>query len=216
VHLTYGEAMKKRSNSPALAVMALSIIVIAYITFLNIKKPFASNDNKSKLTLIETAKKIPLLKDLIAKNIEKQKELNEENNSSNDILTTERIYTGNEINEMSETSFFSLLTETTNRLPKMADIKKIPTEALHHTPEILIKAGRNLGVIKEVLKLHPAYENTALVFYQSCAKDSTVMTSARELCLTNLIEIKKKNKTALNLKDYPDQIVDLAKMVVDI
>jgi hypothetical protein len=134
----------------------------------------------------------------------------------NDLITKERQYTEIELSEMSELQFTELLKDTQRRLPKLSDIKKIPEGALHHTPELVMEAGRNLGVIKEVLKTHESYEKVALPFYFECAKNEEGSTPVRALCLTNLIELHKKIKKPLNLKDFPSQVVELSRLVTDI
>ena len=212
--------MKKSSFSPVLILLSISLLIMGVVTYLRITNSSTLNDNKSKLTLLNTAKKtvqkIPGLKTLIANNIAKQNAIAEEQVGDQNILTAERIYTEQEINEMSEVKFIDLLKETERRLPKLADIKKLPPGALHRTPPIVLQAGRDLGVIKEVLKVHESYSRVVAPFYKSCAKDDTGTTPVRALCLTNLIEINKKNNQSLNLKEYPDKLIELSKMVTDI
>lgn len=165
---------------------------------------------------MNTAQKVPVLKTLIQQNLAKQQEQAAALAEAELVLEKERIYTEQEINEMTEEKFSMLLKDTANRLPKRSDIKQIPSGALHRTPEIIIKAGRDLGLIKEVLKIHESYERVAASFYQSCAKDEEGTTPVRALCLTDLIQIKKKHGQELKMNEFPNQIVELSKMVTDI
>lgn len=211
--------MQKGKFSPAFSALIITTILIGVTVFLNHKKDrelIALNETKSKLTEDEVAPKKATLKDLIKKNLTKQEEVAEAQIGSGNVLTQERNYTEAEINEMSEEKFVSLLKDTERKMPKKTDLKQLPAGALHRTPPIVIQAGRDLGVIKEVLKVHESYERVAAPFYKSCAKSEEGVTPVRALCLTNLIEIKKKNGESLNLKEFPDQIIELSKMVTEI
>jgi hypothetical protein len=218
--LTHGELMKKRSFLPAFILLSISLLIVGRMAYLHSQNSSLLNDNKSKLTLLNTventAQKVPVLKNLIAKNLAKQNAMAQAQVTDQYVLTVERVFTEKEINEMTETKFIELLKDTERKLPKLTDIKKLPAGALHRTPPIVIQAGRDLGVIKEVLKVHESYERVVTPFYKSCAKNEEGTTPVRALCLTNLIEIKKKNNQSLNLKDYPERLVELSKMITDI
>ena len=110
----------------------------------------------------------------------------------------------------------ALLKETEFRLPKLTDIKKLPAGVLHHTPPIILQAGRDLGVIKEILKVHESFERVATPFYMTCAKNNEGTTPVRALCLTNLIVIKKKNNQNINLKEFPERLIELSRIITDI
>ncbi len=127
------------------------------------------------------------------------------------LITMERQYTEKEIENMNELQFSTLLSDVKRKLPKKSELKNIPAHALHTTPPIIIEAGKNLGLIKEVILIHPEFQKTAIPFYEECAKDNESPTTIRALCLTNLIIINKKTK----LQNYPKEIVDLAKIVTE-
>ncbi len=211
--------MKKGKFSPTTTMLLVVLILVAVTVFLNHKKDrdlIALNESKSKLTDDSNAIKKSSLKELIKKNLSKQMDAGEAQIGAGNVLTLERIYTEAEINQMSEEKFSELLSATEKKLPTKLELKQLPAGALHRTPPIVIQAGRDLGVIKEVLKIHETYENVALPFYKNCAKNEAGVTPVRALCLTNLIEIKKKNGQPLNLKEYPNQLVELSKMVTEI
>lgn len=134
----------------------------------------------------------------------------------NNVLPEKRNFTEEEITELSEDQFTELLKETKNKLPTLSDMKELPEDAIHHTPAVLVQAGQDLGLIKEILKVHESYERLATHFYKSCAKDEEGATAVRALCLTNFMEIKKKNNESLDLKEYPKRLVELSKMVTGI
>ena len=208
--------MKKSGFSLPMIISTISLIIIVVTAFLFLQNQDLQNDNKSKLTLINTAQKLPVLKNLIQQNLAKQQEQAAKLAGEELVLEKERIYTEQEINEMTEEQFAMLLKDTENRLPKRSDLKQIPAGALHRTPTIVLKAGRDLGLIKEILKVHESYERIAAPFYKSCAKNEEGTTPVRALCLTDLIQIKKKNGQELNINEFPSQIVELSKMVTDI
>lgn len=56
----------------------------------------------------------------------------------------------------------------------------------------MLQAGKELCLIKEVIKIHESYEDLAAGFYQICALNNESPTPVRALCLTNLVEIKRK------------------------
>ena len=135
---------------------------------------------------------------------------------SSSVLTMERNFTQEEINRMSEAEFKSVLADIERKLPKKSDLKKIPEQALHHTPPAIIEAGRNLGLIKEIIKVHKNYETFALDFYQDCTKNEESPTTIRAICLTNLVVINRLNGNKFNTAGYPKEIVDLSKIVTDL
>lgn len=212
--------MKKSSFTPALIIFSISLMVIGVLSFKYQQNPIVLNDKKSKLTILDnvkkTAQKLPVLNELIRQNIDKQNAQTNSEQKAPSILASERVYTENEIQKMTEAQFSELLTETKNKLPKLSDIKKLPPGVLHHTPPLVIEAGRDLGLIKEVLKVHESFESLATPFYQACAKDNVGVTPVRALCLTNLIELKKKSGQEIKMSDYPEQIIQLTRMVTDL
>ncbi len=213
--------MQKRKFSPVSTALSLTLIVVGITVFLNHKKDreiIAADVAKSKLTNEEGSEKPTKvgLKELIKKNLGKQEEVAQAQTGSANLLTQERTFTEAEINDMTEEQFTALVQDTERKLPKLSDIKQLPAGALHMTPPIVIQAGRDLGVIKEVLNVHESYSRVALPFYKSCAKNDEGVTPVRALCLTNLIEIKKKNGESVNLKEYPEKLIELTKMVTEI
>lgn len=131
------------------------------------------------------------------------------------MLAKERIYTENEIEHMSRAEFQHTLLDIKRKLPVVSELKKIPEAALHHTPSIVLKAGRDISVVAEVAARHPEYEIDALNFYDTCARNPQGVTTVRALCLTNIIEINNKNKQTTDLSIYPKEIVDLSRMVIE-
>jgi hypothetical protein len=213
--------MKLRGLTAILTAASLGIVVLLLSHYFKVKD--SPPEIKSQLTNsneIEGQKPrgptFQNLKSVIAKNLEKQSEMVERKDFDDSLLVQERFYTENEINEMTEPQFKSLLKDIELKLPLLSDLKKLPPGALHTTPAPVMQAGKDLGLIKEILKVHESYEREALVFYESCAGNAERPTPVRALCLTNLVIIKKKNGERVNLKSYPAQLVELTKMVTDL
>lgn len=132
------------------------------------------------------------------------------------LLAKERFYTESEIKAMTQEEFVQTLNDIERKLPNISELRKLPDEALHHTPAPIIHAGKEIGLIQEILDIHPSYESKALEFYERCITNKESPTPVRALCLTNLIGINNKNGIETPMKKYPQELIDLAKMIIDI
>lgn len=81
--------------------------------------------------------------------------------------------------------FKNLMQRTQSELPLLADFKNLSPKEVHHTPEILNRAGTKLGLIAEILALNPDFGPIAQEFYQDCLVRKDLPTSIRALCLAN-------------------------------
>ena len=213
--------MKVRGLSALVTVLVLGVLFLVGFRYLKSKDKFISDDMKSQLTAQNDAQTLAEskpkgLKAIIAGNLKKQEEMVERKDfDDSTLLVRERLYTEAEINEMTEEQFRELLRETEAKLPTVNDIKKLPPGALHRTPAPVMQAGKDLGLLKEVLKVHESYEREAIVFYEKCAKTIERPLPVKALCLTNLIEIKKKNGQKVNLSSYPKDVVDLTRLITE-
>ena len=209
--------MKLRGLSALVTVLVLAALLFVSSRYLKTQNELTSNDMKSQLMLQNSSENKPKsLKDVIAKNLQSRDEMTERKDFDDSVLEKERIYTESEINEMSEEQFMGLLKDIELKLPRISDIKKLPPEALHRTPEPVMQAGRDLGLIKEILKVHESYDRVAVGLYERCAKETDRPTAVRALCLTNLVTIKKKNGQKINTAQYPAELVELTKMITDL
>lgn len=213
--------MKLRGLRSLVFVLAAIAVAVSFALYKKDQKNDLANDMKSQLTTEEAAQtsaesKPKNLKDVLAGNLKKQEEFVERKDFDDTVLSQERYYTESEINEMTEEQFQTLLQETESKLPKISDIKKLPPGALHRTPAPVMQAGKDLGLIKEVLKVHESYERSASPFYEKCAKDAERPTPVRALCLTNLIQVKKKNNERINVSEYPSDLIQLSRMITDL
>lgn len=194
--------MKKHIFSPIVITIFLAILAVSALLIL---KP------QEEKIIQKVANKSTRLQQIIAKN--KDKNIVTADLS---LLTAERIYTEEEIKNTTEIQFDEMIKDVELKLPKISEIKEIPAGALHHTPQLIMEAGRNLGAIKEVIKYHPEFEKKTIALYSNCANSADKPNPVRALCLTNLIEIAKKNHLTIDLKKFPAEIVSLSKLVTDI
>ena len=210
--------MKLRSFRTAILLVIVATLFGLGISYRKAVKNRGVNEMKNQLTEASKSNEAAPknLRAIIAKNIEKQEEMVERTDFAPPLLQQERFYTEEEISTMTEAQFEILLKTTESKLPRVSDIKKIPPGALHRTPQLIIQAGRDMGVIKEVLKNHGSYEKKAQAFYQQCSLETDRPTPVRALCLTNLIEIKKKKGEKIDKKAYPAELLELSKMVTDL
>lgn len=217
--------MKVRGLSALVIILVLGVLFLVGSNYLKSKNNLTSDDMKSQLTAENVAQKSleskpKGLRAIIASNLKKQEEMQEEMIERKDfddstLLVRERLYTEAEINEMTQEQFIDLLEQTEAKLPTISDIKKLPPGALHRTPAPIMQAGKDLGLLKEVLKIHESYERDAIIFYEKCAKTPERPMPVKALCLTNLIEIKKKNGQKINLSTYPADVVELTKLITE-
>ncbi|MCK6596156.1 MAG: hypothetical protein L6Q33_13230 [Bacteriovoracaceae bacterium] len=156
------------------------------------------------------------LKSLIQQNLKKQQEEVENKISAQPQILQKRSYTESEIANMSVEEFKIVLDTTEAQLPTIKDIRSLPPGALHHVPTPIIQAGKDMGLIKEILAVHPDYRQEAQGFYEICAENDDRPQAVRALCLTNLIQLKKENGEKLNTASYPKEIVELSKLVIDL
>ncbi|MBY0414015.1 MAG: hypothetical protein K2Q18_07610 [Bdellovibrionales bacterium] len=210
--------MKLRGLSAIILVVGIAALGLIYSRAQKSKISESDNVIQSHKTNDFVPKNaIEKLKNVLTKNSPtKESEFTERMDFEQSLVAGERYYTESEISEMKETQFAELLKSTELKFPKISDLKELPAGALHTTPAPVISAGKDLGLIKEILRAHENYAPLALNFYETCAKNAERPTPVRALCLTNFIEIKKKNGEKVNMKDYPSTLVELTKMITDI
>lgn len=210
--------MKLRRLPVIVAVLVLVAAMPLLNNYLKAQKISNSNDIKSNLTNGFENKSVPKkLKNIFAKNLQKQSEMTERSDFGDaSLLVQERFYTEAEINNMTEVEFIELVKSTELKLPKVSDLKQLPPGALHRTPAPVMQAGKDLGLLKEIVKVHESYERDTVNFYEKCAKNEVHPVAVRALCLTNFVGIKKKTGEKVNLKQYPAQLVELTKMITDL
>ncbi|AUN97858.1 hypothetical protein C0V70_07000 [Bacteriovorax stolpii] len=213
--------MKVRGLRTLLFILGALAVAVGFALYKKSPEKELANDMKSQLTAEVTEEtgvpsKPKTLKEVMSQNLKKQEEMVERKDFDDTVLGQERFYTEAEINEMSEEDFKALVLETENKLPKVSDIRKLPPGALHRTPAPVIQAGKDLGLLKEVLKVHESYERVVAPFYERCAKSAERPTPVRALCLTNLIQVKKKNNERINAADYPSDLIELSRMITDL
>jgi hypothetical protein len=74
-----------------------------------------------------------------------------------------------------------------NELPTTEDIKNLPPEQTHHTPDIIMSAGKNLGGALEKAEQNPERRQGTLQFFLQCAEDENIVPQVRALCWNKLM-----------------------------
>lgn len=206
-----------------LALLTLGLVLLSLH-----QKQQNSGQNETNLVDTEVVQEISLsssavdkskktsLKELIKNNLQAQEKSVTEAITKKSILLQKRNYTEEEIQQMTLEEFKELTKATEAGLPSTDDIRKLPPGALHHVPVPVIQAGKDLGLVKEILAIHPNYTEEANALYENCSEKDDLPQSVRALCLTNLIQNKKAQGEKLNLSLYPKEIVELTKLVIDI
>ncbi len=131
-------------------------------------------------------------------------------------IATKRAYTEAEIIQMTETEFKNVLSETMIFLPKIHEIKKLPNNVLHTTPNEILAAGQDFGLIKEILKYHPEFQELANEFYSKNALNQELPVSLRAQALTHLVLALKTEGRDILQNDYPPEVIRLVKLVIDL
>ena len=101
------------------------------------------------------------------------------------IVTQEEPVQVKSLKSWSFEDYKKLMKRTQSELPVLTDFKKLNPKEVHHTPEILNRAGTKLGLIAEVLDANPDFVPIAQEFYQDCLVRKDLPTSIRALCLAN-------------------------------
>lgn len=98
------------------------------------------------------------------------------------------------------------------RLPRKADLQKLEDHQVHSIPPDLLKMGRELGKLKEMVISYPDFpllQSKAKDFYKACADDEEHPTSIRSLCLFNRLQLAKNSGEKFDISPYPLEIKQL-------
>jgi len=116
------------------------------------------------------------------------------------------------IDDLTVETFTVLTDKTLKEMPLKSDLQNLKSsDEAHHYPEPVIRAGQQLGLIKEILVKRPELEEQGAVFYQKCASEDKAITSVRALCLTNLAKYKATRGEMIDMSKYPERVVELAQ-----
>lgn len=146
--------------------LLLFMLSVAIIYFLSFKRPSPHNYNTSQWVRTKSIeKKYPsVIKYKIKENNNHQKEF--------------------KLDKILSTLF--------NELPRKNQIQYLSSEELHHTPDIILIAGKRLGDLRELLshsKNDPTITAKTFQFYKKCAFNKDLLKSIRTLCFIHAKEI---------------------------
>jgi hypothetical protein len=97
-----------------------------------------------------------------------------------------------EKNQMNLQSFRDLTVSAQEKLPTLSQIRKLPAEDVHHTPELLRAAGLILSQVAQALHDNENLASEAASFYEVCYSREDLPSSIRGLCLADHRNIRLK------------------------
>ena len=100
---------------------------------------------------------------------------------------------------------------TLQKLPHLADFKKLKAEDVHETPFLIRQAGVDLGSIAAAVSEDIRLAPEAFHFYEECAANADLPDSIRALCYSHYLHWGTELKESLNSNIVPDEIKALAK-----
>lgn len=99
-----------------------------------------------------------------------------------------------------------------DKLPIKSDLQKLEENQVHSIPQELLKTGRELGKLKELVIKYPDFkelQDEAKSYYKNCADQDQYPTSIRSLCLFNRLQLAKNHNEEFDLSPYPLEIKQL-------
>lgn len=104
--------------------------------------------------------------------------------------------------------------DASRALPTLAEIRKLPPEALHRTPEPVSKANALIGEVAEATAQDPSRASESLAFYGDCARREKVVDSVRALCLTKMRELSRSSGLPLVEDGISPEVKRISDFVV--
>lgn len=71
-------------------------------------------------------------------------------------------------------------------LPTIENLKALPEEQLHHTPEIILNGGALIGRIEDQAQQNPSARKEAMRFFKECAEAQNIALPLRAVCLRKI------------------------------
>jgi hypothetical protein len=106
-----------------------------------------------------------------------------------------------------------MMSEVEKSLSAKAQLKKLTTEQVHHTPEMIRAAGLQLGRIADALSRDPSLAPDAVPFYEKCAKNEGYPNTVRALCWSDYERIANGLRLPVNAEGVPANVRELADQV---
>jgi hypothetical protein len=86
-------------------------------------------------------------------------------------------------------------------LATVDDLKKLNSNEVHHTPEILKNGGELIGRIHDDAESDPTKRVDAMKFFKRCTEDDQVATAIRAVCLNKVYKLIPKWKIPVPLNE---------------
>ena len=98
-------------------------------------------------------------------------------------------------------------------IPTVEELRKLPADELHETPEALLNAGVELGALAELVKAHPELSERALEFYEKCSLQDSSPMSVRAVCYSDFKTLAKRTNSGRALPPVPEKVRSLAEQL---
>lgn len=132
------------------------------------------------------------------------------------VNASERAETVESKSRMTREQFQNLLETTTQLIPTVAELRKLPAEELHLTPKVLQVAGYQLGLVAEAIENNPALAQEGMSFYENCVLTQNNPTPVRALCLSDYEKLGAKSRLPVREDIAPENIRTLAEQIRNI
>ncbi|ATH07120.1 hypothetical protein BIY24_03955 [Halobacteriovorax marinus] len=100
-------------------------------------------------------------------------------------------------------------------LPTFSEIQNLSNEDVHHTPDLVKRAGVVIGEVHQSAQVRPVLRPSALKFFTQCAEDDETIHSIRALCLKKVISLiaEWKLSSPISLSKIPPRVFALASKI---
>jgi hypothetical protein len=85
-------------------------------------------------------------------------------------------------------------------LPEFQQMQDLSEEEIHHTPEMLLAAGENIGDLLQVAQAQKSLQPLALQFLVECAQAKHVAVAVRAVCLSRSLQMGRLWQLPVNVE----------------
>lgn len=115
--------------------------------------------------------------------------------------------------EVNVTEFEKMADGILKSLPKISELQKLKGEAVHSTPEIVSRAGVEVGQIAQAIHDNTKLSDDGIRFYRECATQNGGVSSVRALCYAQLRNLETHLGREVEKDLVPEAIEKLAKNI---
>jgi|GEM_PF-5153791 ribosomal protein L18E len=116
-----------------------------------------------------------------------------------------------ETKRFSSTQFQQKIKETRALFPKKNDSQ---LKASGQLPAKLLESGHELRELQKLSQNNPTLTKVGFDFFIECSQDETLIETLHSVCLSHALKLSNKIQQKVKLSKYPQQVVELAKIVL--